>query len=219
VALRSGEEEEAERLARSALETAQDPDGRNQCRDLLAWALLAQDDGRGALRQLELSEPPEAARPLSWAMVLQALNDKAGALPYAVRAYETEPSETTARLAIRLLVGVGRLEEARTIAGAFAWPRRAAHDAALGEIAFSDGAFPAAAERFQAAFEASRLPEDAVQAARSLARAGRGDEAVHWLQRALEAGLPHLERLSSDPDFASLRDHPGFRGLLESAHA
>lgn len=46
---------------------------------------------------------------------------------------------------------------------------------------------------------------------------GREEEALDWLERSLEAGLPDDAVTLRDPDFEGLRDHPRFRELTGSS--
>lgn len=48
----------------------------------------------------------------------------------------------------------------------------------------------------------------------SLARAGRADEAIDALSRAVLLGYDDLDHMESDPDLESLRSHPDFQALL-----
>jgi tetratricopeptide (TPR) repeat protein len=48
----------------------------------------------------------------------------------------------------------------------------------------------------------------------SLARAGRPDDAIDALSRAILLGYDDLAHLEVDPDLDSLREHPEFRELL-----
>jgi tetratricopeptide (TPR) repeat protein len=50
----------------------------------------------------------------------------------------------------------------------------------------------------------------------SLARAGRPDEAIDSLSRAILLGYDDLTHMETDPDLESLRDHPDFRSLLDT---
>jgi len=49
----------------------------------------------------------------------------------------------------------------------------------------------------------------------SLARAGRPDEAIDSLSRAILLGYDDLAHMETDPDLESLRDHPDFRALVD----
>jgi predicted Zn-dependent protease len=62
------------------------------------------------------------------------------------------------------------------------------------------------------------LPDDFLaryNLACSLARAGRPDEAIDSLSRAILLGYDDLAHMESDPDLESLRDHPDFRSLID----
>jgi tetratricopeptide (TPR) repeat protein len=48
----------------------------------------------------------------------------------------------------------------------------------------------------------------------SLARAGRADEAIDSLSRAILLGYDDIDHMESDPDLESLRNHPDFLALL-----
>ncbi len=214
-ALSSGLVEDADRLGRMVLEHAPAPGDRNRARDLLAWAALATANSRVALLQLERVEPPEAARALTWAMVLDALEERTRAVPYALRALEAEPSDTAANLAIRLLATTGSWEQATALADSFAWQRQGSRDASLGEAAFTRGAFAAAAEHYAAAFAATGQAGEAYNAACSHARAGNRSEAHAWLRRAVGAGLKDPNQILADPDLASLKGDPELDALFQ----
>lgn len=76
--------------------------------------------------------------------------------------------------------------------------------------------------QFQRAVELDRrlvhlLPDDFLaryNLACSLARAGRADEAIDALSRAILLGYDDLEHMESDPDLESLHGHPDFLALL-----
>jgi tetratricopeptide (TPR) repeat protein len=61
------------------------------------------------------------------------------------------------------------------------------------------------------------LPDDFLaryNLACSLARAGRADEAIDALSRAILLGYDDLDHMESDPDLESIRNHPDFLALL-----
>jgi tetratricopeptide (TPR) repeat protein len=51
--------------------------------------------------------------------------------------------------------------------------------------------------------------------ARAYAKSGRNDLALHYLRSALEEGFKQKKSLNEEPDFASLKDLPEFKDLLE----
>lgn len=215
--LLSGDVNEANRLAHLALSGAQGEDQANLARDLLAWVALADQNPRAAVSQLERVSPPDKARRLTWALALESLEMPDRALPHAEAAYQVEPSETSATLAIRLLDRAGRYDDAERIASTFSWRAPALRDARLADVAFARGDHAKAASLYAAAFNGSRRPADAYNAACAHARSGDLDRAVEWLARALDAGFDDKEQLASDPDLAHVRSAPEIQRRLSGA--
>jgi Zn-dependent protease len=125
-ALSRGDEQEAIRLGRGALHVAQDAQAASAARDLLAWATLADGNPGLALDHLRNS-PAELTRPLSWALVYEALELWELALPHARAALEKEPSETSAGALLRILLGLPDREAAEKLVREYPWkaPERA----------------------------------------------------------------------------------------------
>ncbi len=215
-ALRSGNESEAARLGHLALAAARPGEESNAARDLLAWVALADGNARMALSHLEKVDPPQAARPFSLAMAYEAMGLPDRALPHALAAVEKEPSEAGASLAVRLLVGARRLDEAERLAREYTWKSPATRDSLLALLAASREDFDTAAALYAAAFESSGRAEDAYQAALCHARAGRTGEATEWLERAIQEGYDDLEAISEEPAFAEVRQMPAIAERLSA---
>lgn len=75
------------------------------------------------------------------------------------------------------------------------------------------GAMRAIAEALVARSHESYV--DPFEIGKTFARAGMVDEALHWLNRALEYGSPEITYLAFRPDLDVLRDDPRFEDLLE----
>ncbi|OJH41725.1 M50 family metallopeptidase [Cystobacter ferrugineus] len=213
-ALRSGQETEAARLAHLALSSARPGAETNAARDLLAWVALAEGNPRAALSHLEKVQPPQDARPFSWAMAYEAAGLPDRALAPALAALEREPSEAVVALAVRLLVKARRLEEAERTARDFSWKSLARRDALLADIAVARGDFDAAAALFAATFESTGRAEEAYQAALNHARSAQLERAAEWLKRALDAGYDDLEAVGLEPAFAHVRSAPEIAARL-----
>lgn len=207
-ALRSGHESEAARLGHLALSAAKPGEESNAARDLLAWVALAEGNGRAAVSHLEKVEPPQAARPYSLAMAYEATGLHERALPHALAALEKERTEAVGALAVRLLVKAQRLDEAEHIVREISWKAPAKRDGLLADVAVARGDFNAAAELHARTFGASGQAEDAYQAALCHARAGHGEQASEWLERALDAGYDDFEELGQEPALAEVRSVP-----------
>jgi tetratricopeptide (TPR) repeat protein len=64
------------------------------------------------------------------------------------------------------------------------------------------------------------LPSDPVihyNLACSFALAGKADDALRGLKKAIRLGYDDFDHLRQDPDFAGLHDHPQFQELLQPA--
>lgn len=82
------------------------------------------------------------------------------------------------------------------------------------EALAEEGATEEALAVAQLAFRQLRIPYHAYDAACFLAGLDRADEAVQWLERAVDAGLEcRPDTLLADPAFAPLRARPDFREL------
>jgi tetratricopeptide (TPR) repeat protein len=60
---------------------------------------------------------------------------------------------------------------------------------------------------------------DPFEIGKTFARAGMVDEALHWLNRAVEHGSYEITYVAFRPDFDVLRDDPRFEDLLERIYA
>jgi Zn-dependent protease/tetratricopeptide (TPR) repeat protein len=207
-ALRAGRTAEARDAAAQALEAARNLAEQNAARDLHAWVALEAGDTAGARRHLEAVEPPEAARSLTRARVLDALGRKAEAAPHALAAFEREPSEFSAALAVRLLSLEGRLADAERVASGFPFSQPGLREALLAQVATVAGRHGEAARLAATAFERAGRPEDALHAARAHALLGSEDAAAQWLLRALGAGLADVDAVRRDPALAAVRARP-----------
>jgi hypothetical protein len=52
--------------------------------------------------------------------------------------------------------------------------------------------------------------------AKAFASMGSAEDAVHYLQRALEDGFNDWKRIDEDPDFKKISQHPAFVELLRN---
>jgi len=84
------------------------------------------------------------------------------------------------------------------------------------DVAGPTGAMRAIAEALVARSNESYV--DPFEIGKTFAKAGMIDEALHWLNRALEYGSPEITYLAFRPDFDVLRDDPRFDDLLEHVY-
>lgn len=86
-------------------------------------------------------------------------------------------------------------------------------------LAFVEGNLPEALSLYQRAWEGGvrHQPRWLFSAARAAARAGRTEEALGWLTRALDAGFSQEAQLKEEPELESLRGTPAFAAVLARA--
>jgi hypothetical protein len=85
--------------------------------------------------------------------------------------------------------------------------------------AFEAGEFDLSAQAGVLAIERGGGPHIAYNIACAHARAGRIDQALEWIKRALHAGYSDFDSLENDPDLDILRDHPAFIQMLRRKEA
>jgi len=194
-----------ERVAPAVISPAQ----RATALELAAWAhLLAGDAPRAEAVKVAMRDTHDPS-PILEALVAA----KGGRFEEALEAVEAIHPEEAAgakRIEAYALAAQRRPESAMA---AIADDRAAGAlvDAAL----FQAGAYDEAADLAAHLFDRFGEAEDAYNAACSHARAGRAEEGLSWLERAVDAGYHDLAHLESDEDLAAVRALEGF-GTLRS---
>lgn len=177
--------------------------------ELAGWAhLLSANPGR-AREAVEAMRPSHDASPILAALVATMT----GAFDEALEAVESihpEEAEGAKRIEAYALAARGRPESAM-VAIANDHAAGALVDAAL----FHAGAYDAAAELAAHLFDRFGEAEDAYNAACSHARAGRAEEGLSWLERAVEAGYTDLAHLEADDDLENVRALEAFGTLRD----
>jgi Zn-dependent protease len=181
---------------------------------LLIHGYIETGDGERARSELKRLKSLYGPDPYLEGLVLLETGATGEAVSVLERAFSKQPSEWVAYLLVRGLAREGRYDDAMARSGD---PRMASAApqlyVAIAAEAFTAGAFEVAARAGQAAFERRSDPMVAYNVACSFARAGRIDQAVAWLSRAVEAGFRDHKLLDGDPDIDALRHLPGFQDL------
>ena len=202
-ALRRGDERAALLLGTRARDAAQDDRLAAHALDLLAWAWLAAGQPEQALSHLQ-RVPVASRRAFSWALALDAAGRPADALPHALQALSSEPTDAVAALATRLLLRTGDVQGASSLVSGRKWGHAGIAASMRAEVALAEGRFADAAEGFRAAFLGGGRPDDALGAARAWVRAGAIDWARAWLDEAGRAGFDAAAALADDRELAPL---------------
>ncbi len=202
-ALQKGWDVEAGRLGTRALDAARNEAARAEALDLLAWTDLAQGSSSHALSRLR--QTPEARRrALTLALALEAEGKPAEALPYAERALELEPTDTSAAVLVRTLLALGRAEGAGRVVSGRTWIDTTGEARARGRVALAAGDHRTAIHAFQQAFQHAGAEQDARDAARAMVRDGQSERAAAWISELVGRGIT----LDEDPELAPVRTGP-----------
>jgi Zn-dependent protease len=136
------------------------------------------------------------------------------AIPVLEYSYATAPSPDLNFTFANALIIAGRFQEAASLIARQEQPQYAAGaNKMLQAAAFHSGEFELSSEAGRRAFERTKDSEVAYNVACAEARAGRADEALAWVGRAVEAGYRDVDALASDPDFETLRSRPEFEAI------
>lgn len=200
----------AEGMTREVVPKVGSPAQRAVALELSAWAYLLAGDAERADATAARMRPSHDPSAILAALIAARRDRPREALDAAADIYEEEAD--AARMitlyARALLGGADEVVDELTD-----------DDADLGSLldaaVFHAGDFDAAATMGEALFERFGESNDAYNTACSLARAGRPDDAVRWIERAIDAGYDDLEHLESDEDLAAARAHPGYPELAE----
>jgi hypothetical protein len=133
------------------------------------------------------------------------------ALPLIEYEYNSSQSSVMGMMYAHALIDAHRFREAMPL---IADPRLAEYATGLYALlqtrAFETGEFDLSAEAGALAIERGGGPHIAYNIACAHARAGRIDQALEWIKRAIDAGYSDQASLENDPDLEALRRHPEF---------
>jgi uncharacterized membrane-anchored protein len=136
------------------------------------------------------------------------------AIPVIEYSYATAPSPDLNFAFANALIIAGRFQEATSLIA-----RQQQHEYAaaayktLQIAAFHSGEYALSAEAGRQAFERTKEPGVAYNIACAESRGGRADEALAWIERAVEAGYRNIDALASDADFETLRSRSEFEAI------
>ncbi|MCA9595299.1 MAG: hypothetical protein KC776_18400 [Myxococcales bacterium] len=213
----AGQAESAVRVATELLERTRPDDAvtRTAVLEALAWAHIEEGDEEAALRAR--ARMPRAPSPLLAARLLVAEGRVADGVARLEEAFQNESTDFPALVLSSVYVE----QERPDLAVKMLLSKRGAKlssetHVTIGAQLFHSGSYEAALEATSLAFERFKTGVHAYNAACSLARLGRVDEGIAWLEKAVLAGFDDGQQLDDDEDIAALREDPRF-GALRSA--
>jgi Zn-dependent protease len=208
-------------IAESLAPRVRSDEHRVQVAHLLAWGRLLSGDATGARRALEMLPAGQLPDALLDGAILLETGSASEAVAPLTEAIVGRSDDFVAMKLARAVVAsgdvaplialLGREEDAKeatarpfqVVVGELSHANRHEEARALGEALFA---------RFHKG-------ADAFNVACALGRLGRADEALAWLEKSLDAGLPDKTVLDTDQDLAALRDLPGFDAIREKARS
>lgn len=209
-------------IAEPLVPRARTDDERFQVAHLVAWGRLLGGDARAAevalARLLPGGRRPDAL--LEGALLLE--QQKYG--PAADALSEALVGRADDFVAVRLARAVSESGRIDTLIGHLDHASRAEDIGArpfqlvISEL-MQKRRFAEASRLGEALFSRFGVASDAFNVACALGRAGRAEEALGWLESAIEKGLPDPSLLLTDADLATVRELPGFDALRERALA
>lgn len=195
-------------------------DQRFQVAHLVAWGRVLSGDVGGARRALQQLLPPgQLPDALLEGTLRLELGNAAEAVPSLAEAIVDRNDDFVATRLARSVVSSGRFEpvlallDKESVAKSIG-PRP--FQIVSSELAYA-GRHEAARQVGEALFARFHEGADAFNVACALGKLERLDDALLWLEKALEAGLPDKTVLETDADIAAVRELPGFQAIREKA--
>jgi Zn-dependent protease len=192
---------------------AQDAMGRARALEIVVFSCLATRDAPGAKAAYDAYPAGTLPSPLLRAIVALDTGDPST----ATALFREVPAALTTRVLVPLLIawGISGWEDR-----AMTWldettfaalPREVTRT--LAEALLHHGCYRLSERVHELRFGATHSPADAYDVACSLAKVGRGEAALAWLERALDAGWTDLGAMDRDDALRAVRALEGYAGL------
>lgn len=203
----------ARRLVTEVRERARSPETWAAATQLLALACLAAGES-GRARKLLDELPSAVVAPAVAIAALLAAGDEGGVVATREALAREGSGQFAGDLARTLLLADLPAEAGALFAGPLGEELDPPVLAELQSALFHSGRYGASARVGERLFERDRGAITAYNVACARSRDGHLEEALAWLDKALEAGLDGSVEFDRDPDLAPLRSLPGYDMLL-----
>lgn len=204
----------AVRLAKEALSSARSAIMESEAQQVLLQGLILENDIESAKKGADRLQAVHGEAALLQALAGFERDQLPRAIPVIEHAYNSSLSPDLNFALANALIIAGRCREAASLITEQRQPEYAAGLCAmLQKAAFDSGAYELSSDAGRRAFEMTKEPSVAYNIACAEARAGRDDEAMAWIERAVEAGFRDVDALASDSDLAALRSRPEFEAI------
>jgi Zn-dependent protease len=206
----------AVQLAKEALSSARSKEVKEEAQGILLQGLILGGDIEQAKKEADRLQALYGQKALWRAFAGVEQDQLPRAIPVIEYSYPAAPSPELNYTFASALIIAGRLQEASALIARQQNPKYAAASyVALQTAAFNSGEFDLSSEAGRQALERKKDPAIAYNIACAEARAGRADEALVWIERAVEMGYRAVEAMVSDSDLETLRSRPEFEAICE----
>jgi Zn-dependent protease len=198
-------------LAKEALSLARSLEVKEEAQRMLLQGLILGNEIELARKEAERLQAVYGHAALLRALTGFSREQFPRAIPVIEYSYAGAPSPDLNFVFANALIIAGRLQDAASLIARQQHPEYAAElYKTLQTSAFHSGDYDLSTEAGRQAFDRSKEPEVAYNVACAEARAGHDDEALAWIERAVEVGFRDIGALASDSDFDTLRSRPEF---------
>jgi len=206
----------AVQLAKEAKKSAHSEEVEEEAQRILLIGLILSGDIERAKKEADRLQAVYGHTALLRALAGFERDQLPRAIPVIEYSYPTSPSPELNYTFADVLIAAGRFREASELIAGQQNPRYAAASyVALQTAAFNSGEFDLSSEAGIQALERKKDPVIAYNIACAEARAGRADEALAWIERAVETGYRDVEAMVSDSDLETLRSRPEFDAICD----
>jgi Zn-dependent protease len=205
----------AVQLAKEVLNSARSVEMKEEAQRILLQGLILGADIEQAKKEADRLRAVYGQAALLRALAGFDRDQLPRAIPVIEYSYATSLSPDLNFTLANALIIAGRLHEASPLIASQQQPEYAAGAYKMLQIAaFHSGEYDLSAEAGRQAFERTKEPEVAYNVACAESRAGRADEALAWIERAVEMGYRNGDAMASDRDFEILRSRPEFEAIV-----
>jgi Zn-dependent protease len=200
------------RQAQEILKSAGSEAVKCSAQQLLVQGLILENNSEEAKKELMRLQAVYGHDAAQQALLALEKDEWPRALPLMEHAYRSSSSAELGVRYVQALIEAHRFREAMTL---ITDPQIAQYAtglyALLQTAAFETGDYDLSVEAGVLALERGGAPYIAYNIACAHARAGKSDQAMEWLKRAVDAGYSDFESMEKDPDLAVLRENPDFK--------
>jgi Zn-dependent protease len=204
----------AVRLAKDMSRSADSKEMESEAHRILVQGLILEGDVDQAKKEVDRLRAIYGPQAMLHALAGLERNQLPRAIPVIEYAYNSGPTPDLNFTLANALIAAGRFQEALPLIAEQAQPEYAAGlYTMLQSEAFGAGAYGLSAQAGRQAFERTKAAAVAYNIGCAEARMGQDDEALAWIERAIDAGFRDVRSLASDPDLAALRSRPEFERI------